>query len=105
MGADGTGLQEFYPRRLSFARGQSRQEVIAETNAAPELREHERACDHSRTDCRSTDRAETDDCGCGILNRRPDLGGAAVGAGRIRLFPRRRRGLYARRAAAADGYS
>ena len=35
----------------------------------------------------------------GILNRRPDLGGAAVGAGRIGLFPRRRRGLHARCAA------
>ena len=41
MGADGAGLQEFHSRRLSFARGQDRQEDGVETNAATGLREHE----------------------------------------------------------------
>ena len=79
--------------------------ALAEANAAPGLREHERAHDNSRKDCRATDRAETDDRSCGIFDRRPDLGSAAVGARRIGLFPRRRRGLYPRCATAADGYS
>ena len=51
--------------------------TVAETNAAPGLREHERACDDRRTDRRQTDRAEADHRGCGILDRRADLGGAA----------------------------
>ena len=79
--------------------------VVAETHAAPELREHERTRDHRREDRRQTDRAEADDCDRGIFHRRPDLGGAAVGARRIGLFPRRRRGLHPRRAAHPDGHS
>ena len=104
MGADRAGVEEFHPRRLSFARGQARQEVGAEAHAAPGLREHERARCYRRKDRRQTDRAETDDCDRGILHRRPDLGGAAVGARRIGLFPRRRRGLHPRRAAHPDGH-
>src|SRR6201992_2805274 len=48
-----------------------------------------------------TDRAEANHCGRGILHRRADFGLAARGARRVRLFPRRRGGLYPRRQARA----
>ena len=45
---------------------------------------------------RAAQGARRDDRGGGILDRRIDRGGAAVGAGRLGLFRRRRRDLYPR---------
>src|SRR4051794_21502944 len=52
-----------------------------------------------------TDRTASNHRGRGVLDRWIDFGGAVGGAWRIGLFPGRRRGLYARRPAAADGHS
>ena len=97
--------QEFRSRGLSLARRQAGPEAVAETNPAQELRADERAGCDRRKDCRETDRAARDHRGRGILHRRADLRRAARGARRVGLFPRRRRDLYARRAADPDGHS
>ena len=79
--------------------------AIAETNLPQELSHHERPCRYRRADRRPTDRAPPDHRGCRVLDRRADLGRAARGARRVRLFPRRRGGLHPRCAAHPDGHS
>src|SRR5205823_630752 len=86
------------PRLLSYAR---KAELSCEGMRGDR---DEKARRHCGTGCRHTDRAQTDHCGCGILDRRPDRGEPARGARRLRLFPRRRGGLHPRRQARADGY-
>ena len=67
--------------------------------------DHERPHRDCRTGRRQTGRAEGNRCGCGIFHRRAYFGKSSRGARRVGLFPGRRGGLHARRAAASRRYS
>src|SRR5260370_40765123 len=101
MGTDRPRQPELYPSGISFARGQGGgEEDAVETTLAPELKPDEGTRHHCRTDRGKADRAQANNRGRGILDRRPDLGGAAGGAPRGGPFSRSCLGVYPRGVAA-----